>query len=109
MTLLVHQRCLNHAEREAVARCPSCRRYFCRECVTEHEGRVLCASCLSRQTASASKRRRRWRSMVHAAQFGAGLFILWFAFYLLGRGLLAIPTEFHDGTLWQSSPWEESP
>ena len=41
---LVHQRCFNHMLREAVACCPECRRYFCRECVTEHEDKVLCAA-----------------------------------------------------------------
>src|SRR5580658_7631208 len=35
MTLL-DQRCFNHDLREAVAQCPSCKRFFCRECVTEH-------------------------------------------------------------------------
>ena len=43
---LLHQRCFNHMLREAVACCPECRRYFCRECVTEHEDKVLCAACL---------------------------------------------------------------
>ncbi|MBT8374528.1 MAG: rhomboid family protein, partial [Deltaproteobacteria bacterium] len=32
---LALQRCNNHGQREAVARCPKCRRYFCRECITE--------------------------------------------------------------------------
>lgn len=29
-----------------MARCPECRRFFCRECVTEHDDQLLCASCL---------------------------------------------------------------
>jgi hypothetical protein len=107
MTLLAHQRCLNHAGREAAARCPDCRRYFCRECVTEHEGRVLCASCLTQLSASRGRRGRGLLPLLRAAQFAAGLFVLWFAFYLLGKGLLAVPTEFHDGTLWRTSPWQD--
>ncbi len=43
------KRCFNHAGREAAARCPGCRRFYCRECVTEHDGRVLCAECLRRR------------------------------------------------------------
>jgi hypothetical protein len=46
MTAVAHQRCLHHHEREAVARCPECGHYFCRECITEHDERVICASCL---------------------------------------------------------------
>ena len=46
MTALAHQRCFNHALREAAARCPGCGNFFCRECVTEHDDRVLCAACL---------------------------------------------------------------
>ena len=45
------QRCRNHAEREAVARCPGCGHHFCRECVTEHDDRILCAACLRKLTA----------------------------------------------------------
>jgi hypothetical protein len=41
---ITQQRCLNHMLREAVARCPECSRFFCRECITEHEDKVLCAS-----------------------------------------------------------------
>ena len=43
---LTFQRCFNHAAREAVARCPACGHYFCRECITEHDDRVICAACL---------------------------------------------------------------
>ena len=32
MNDLLYQRCFNHVLREAVARCPECLRYFCREC-----------------------------------------------------------------------------
>ncbi len=109
MMMLAHQRCFNHAEREAAARCPECRRFFCRECVTEHEGRVLCASCLTQESGAQTNRRRGLRTILRATQFAVGFLVLWFAFYLLGRGLLAIPTEFHDGTLWQASPWLDGP
>ena len=44
----LQQRCWNHEAREAACRCPACGRSYCRECVSEHEGRLLCAACLSR-------------------------------------------------------------
>ena len=34
--------------REAVARCPECTQFFCRECITEHDDRVLCSACLKK-------------------------------------------------------------
>ena len=40
--------CKIHPAREAVARCPECSSYYCRECITEHEFRMVCASCLAK-------------------------------------------------------------
>ena len=59
-----HQRCFNHAGREAVARCPECGQFFCRECITEHEDRVLCSACLKKLT-----RRPLARRFAFARQF----------------------------------------
>lgn len=97
---LVHQRCVIHWQREAVARCPQCNRYYCRECVTEHEGRVLCASCIRLTVSAAGKERHPFRFLVRAAGFVFGVLLLWTFFYYLGELLLAIPTKFHDGSLW---------
>jgi hypothetical protein len=30
----------------------------------------------------------------------AGLILAWFFFYLIGQGLLSLPSSFHEGTLW---------
>jgi hypothetical protein len=46
MAALAQKRCLNHDDREAVCRCPSCANFFCRECVVLFESRLLCANCL---------------------------------------------------------------
>ena len=97
---IAQERCFNHASREAAARCPECGRYFCRECVSEHEGRVICAFCLKRLSA-APARRHRLAGLVRAAQILIGILILWSSFYLLGRLLLAIPTSFHDQAIRQ--------
>ena len=100
MADLTYQRCFNHAQREAVARCPGCGRFFCRECVAEHEDRVLCASCLRRVAHVPLLRRRGFAGAVRLVQCVAGLMLAWFFFYVIGEALLAIPTAFHEGTLW---------
>jgi len=101
------QRCHNHAGREAVARCPSCGFYFCRECITEHDERILCASCLKKQTAREERPRRNFAPLARTGAALAGLFTAWLFFYHVGRGLLAIPTKFHEATVWKSKVQDE--
>jgi len=45
---LRHARCLFHPLREAAARCPHCGGTFCRECVTDEDGKMACPPCLRR-------------------------------------------------------------
>lgn len=100
-TTLIRQRCANHTLREAVARCPECRRYFCRECVTEHEDRLVCAACLQVLIAPVERKLRfRLAPVLLVAEGAAGLFLLWMGFYLLARVLLWVPAAFHEATLW---------
>ena len=101
MENLARQRCFNHRTREAVARCPECGRFFCRECITEHEDRVLCASCLEKQHDFRPIRTIRFSGIVRIAQFLSGGILLWFFFYYLGQVLLSLPDSFHEGTLWK--------
>ena len=103
MSALAHQRCFNHAAREAAARCPGCERYFCRECVTEHADRVLCASCLRKQAAQQTERRSRWNAIGRLAACAAGFLLVWVFFYFAGRVLLLLPSNFHEGTMWQTA------
>ncbi len=109
MIPLTQERCFHHAAREAVARCPECKRYFCRECITEHEDRVVCASCLKKLSAAARGKRIRLTGLIRFGQGALGLLVCWTFFYYLGRTLLAIPSSFHEGTLWNrvADPWEE--
>ncbi len=100
---ITHQRCANHSFREAAARCPECGRYFCRECVTEHEDRVLCASCLEGLKASAPARSFRLKKVFRFIQFLLSLLVLWLFFYYLGQTLISLSANFHEGTLWQIS------
>jgi len=108
MAALLHQRCLNHSQREAVARCPECRQFFCRECITEHDERVICAACLRKLAQSSTAGRRGFAGFRLAVQCLAGLALAWFFFYLVGESLLALPSSFHEGTLWQNG-WMDSP
>lgn len=98
---LAQQRCFNHAGREAVARCPECRHYYCRECITEHEGRVLCASCLAEFAAETNAPRRAWRHFLRPVEWVAAIVMTWFFFYFVGRMLLLLPDSFHDGSFWR--------
>lgn len=101
MRALLDQRCFNHAQREAAARCPGCGRFFCRECVTEHEGKLLCAACLRRAATPAHSQRGFWVGWGRAAAALGGLVIAWLFFYLVGQALLAVPSSYHEGTVWR--------
>jgi hypothetical protein len=89
---------LNHPVREAAARCLSCQNYFCRECVTEHRGRLICTKCLAILSAAAPARKSSLRWLVSGLSAAAALLLLWFGFYLVGRLLLTIPSSFHEAT-----------
>jgi hypothetical protein len=99
---LASQRCLNHSFREAVARCPECSRYFCRECITEHDDRVICASCLKALALKEARPAKRRINLWPAVQGAGGLLIAFFVFYAIGRVLLAMPDQFHDEKVWKS-------
>jgi hypothetical protein len=43
---LRHAHCLFHPLREAAALCPHCGGTYCRECVTDEEGKLACPPCL---------------------------------------------------------------
>lgn len=94
----LHQNCFHHRGREAVARCPECERFFCRECVTEHEDRVICASCLGTGATDANESRFFWGMLALPAQLLTGLLVAWILFYGLGQLLSAIPADFHAGS-----------
>lgn len=98
---LAAQRCQFHPAREAVARCPECKRFFCRECITEHDDRLICASCLQKLAAKKEARTGRFAGVKGLLACMMGLVLAWFFFYSMGRLLLLTPTRFHEGTVWQ--------
>ena len=102
MLPLAQQHCLNHPAREAAAQCPQCRHFFCRECITEHDDRILCAVCLRQLSQAADARRQPLRALGRAGLALAGLLTAALFFYSVGQLLLLIPAAYHDGTLWKS-------
>ncbi len=96
MPALVASRCLLHPQRESVARCPECRQAYCRECITEHAGRVICAACLRKRTQAPTRPRARFGGVLRPVPAVVGLLVGWFLFYTLGRVLLQIPSEWHE-------------
>lgn len=90
------QRCVRHGTREAAARCPSCERFYCRECVVEHDGRLLCTGCLERPEVR-PEGRGRIAGAAWIAAAAAGLLAAWASFYYTGSVLAKIPSEFHEG------------
>ncbi|MGA1796781.1 MAG: B-box zinc finger protein [bacterium] len=90
-------RCLIHPEREAVALCLSCGHYFCRECITEHRGKVLCTVCLAKEAGSGTRRRRLPRLIRAGLAILVGLILCYMLFYSLGSALSTISDTFHQG------------
>lgn len=95
-TPLSEKRCSNHAGREAAARCPACRQFFCRECVVEHGGRLLCAACITRLERRGAAGGRRAGGLFPLLAALAGLMMLWLVFFGVGYGLHALPHTFHE-------------
>lgn len=98
MSRIAVQRCHVHFDREAVAKCVECTEFFCRECITEHEGRIVCAACLQKLALAAEKTGASRLPLSRLASLfmaGVGLIGAWLFFYTLGRLLLSVPSEFH--------------
>ena len=103
MAVILAQRCLHHASREAVARCPECGNYYCRECITEHDDRVVCSSCLKKLTKKTETQRRSLAPVGRVLVAFGGLLVAWIFFFIIGRMLVNIPTSFHEGTVWEKA------
>lgn len=95
MSLLVQQRCMIHSDSEAAVRCPRCQRFYCRECVVEHEGRMMCAHCIGQLEAALE------RHGTSIAAWGilsvTGFLTTWLIFYYFGVGLARVPASFFGG------------
>ena len=92
---ILDQRCLNHALREAAVQCPSCKRFFCRECVTEHDGRMICVNCVA-LLAKRDEKIARVANVRWAIAAVGGVLVAWLVFYYFGLNLARIPSKFHE-------------
>jgi hypothetical protein len=82
--MLARARCANHESRQASGQCGGCSRAFCRECLTEHDGRLTCAVCL-RSIHETPRLRLGWRRRtLFPAMALVALFGSWLLFYLAG-------------------------
>jgi hypothetical protein len=88
---------VRHVEREAAVRCPECTRFFCRECVVEHEGRLLCVECLARVARPAAGAKRDWRKARRVGMTVVAGLLAWAIFYGLGASLARIPPSYQEG------------
>jgi hypothetical protein len=102
------RRCVRHDSREAAARCPGCRREFCRECVVDHAGRLLCSGCITKLVHPTGVAPRRWAVVRRGLATGAGVMVAWVAFFWVGTLLLKIPAAVHEGTIWKMDSSEDA-
>jgi hypothetical protein len=106
---LRHAICLFHPLREAAARCPHCGGTFCRECVTDEEGKLACPPCLRRMArppAAKASLTRRFRQVLAGLTALAALMVLFFA---LLRWRMNIPEEhLNFGASADNPPTEKS-
>ncbi|MEX2578196.1 MAG: hypothetical protein WD342_03995 [Verrucomicrobiales bacterium] len=94
--------CAIHPDRPAAARCPSCRQFYCAECITEHEGKLTCASCLSRKAESGKSGKAGVAAgLAPIFQIVVAVVVCWLTFYFFAQLLSDMPDEFHDGTIWE--------
>lgn len=101
MATIASHRCVQHPSREAVARCPHCQGHFCRECVVEHDGQVLCTACLARLPAEVASRAGAIARTARFAMTVAAAAAAWLFFYWIGATLVRIPPEYHEGSVWR--------
>jgi hypothetical protein len=102
MTPLAHQHCLHHPEREAIVRCPACRRDYCRECVTEHDGRYLCTACLRIQAVPPAHQKHRIHFPAGAVLALAGLLTAWVVYYSSAQYLILRNSADHSYRVWHA-------
>lgn len=102
MSDLARQQCFHHPGREAVVRCPSCHRDYCRECVTEHDDRYLCSACLRLQDRAAVLPSRRLQFPMGAFMALAGLLTAWMVFYASAQYLVLRSGADQTYRLWHA-------
>jgi len=98
---VVQQHCWNHAQRGAVCHCPACHRPFCRECVSEHDSKLLCAICIKASVSAADgARARRMAPLWMATMAVASTLLAWAIFFSLGQIIMESVT-LADRSAWR--------
>src|ERR1700741_4071900 len=95
---LAARRCLVLPDREAAARGPSCRQYYCRECVVEHDTRFLCAPCLQTAIEAAGIPRSPGLDWLSPLRLLLGFAAAYVSLYVIERILFLIPVKVYNGT-----------
>ncbi len=95
------QRCWNHEGREAVCRCPECGRSYCRECVSEHQSRLLCAACLTRVSQATMRKRGSLGRLAAPLLAVAGLLLAWMVLFGAGESVIIL-AERAEQSSWQN-------
>jgi hypothetical protein len=98
---VAQQHCWNHPVRGAVCRCPVCHRPFCRECVSEHASRLLCAACIKASVLAPAQPRRRTAGLFLAAMALASTLLAWAVLFSLGQIIM------ESVTLADRSAWHD--
>ena len=76
--------------------CPGCTRFYCRECVSEHEGRYLCTTCLKNATGDTSTVQKARTFIRPLLKLSFAMLLLFAFFSILGDGLSKLPTLFFE-------------
>jgi hypothetical protein len=86
----LQQHCWNHDAREAACRCPACGRSYCRECVSEHAGRLLCAACLTAATSKPERETGGLGKLAPPGMIAAGILLAWLIYWAAGASLIGV-------------------
>jgi hypothetical protein len=98
--------CHRHPDRPAAARCTSCKRSYCRECIVDHKGRILCGPCLEHLFASKGDTRSTpfWRTGARVAArlvvLAAAAVLVFEWFHALGGGFKRVDGWIENALAW---------
>lgn len=85
------KRCYNHPHRETTLTCERCKTAFCEECLIEHDGARVCATCLRElEEAKAAELTFKERVLQSLRSLGTGLIVAVVAIGVLGGLFFAL-------------------